>query len=112
MGYIEALNAAGGDVVESEFFGSYQGEWVARLADGRVIVASFGSCGWCDSFNVEFGYDDPDEQKLADFGREYLEGAYTVGSAEWDRLLADYRERAPWGYDDAAVLSYLERFVE
>lgn len=94
MSYQEALEAAGAEVLVFEQFGSYQGDWLARvLYEGQelYINGSYGSCSGCDAFEAEFGfdeqkcnvhiyqYDSPDcteckaayQQKLADFGRRY-----------------------------------------
>lgn len=57
MGYCEALEAAGAAVHEYKEFGSYQGEWLAKVThDGRQgwILAYFGSCSGCDAFQATF----------------------------------------------------------
>jgi hypothetical protein len=79
-GYQEAMEAAGAKVLAYESFGSYQGEWFAKVdynGDVGWVAGSFGSCSYCDAFEGEFGWNDhesPDyEQRLADFGRTYLD---------------------------------------
>ena len=79
MSYECALKAAGCNVVEIEYFGSYQGDWYAAVEiDGEkgVVTGSHGTCSHCDAFESEFGYDayesDDYSQRLADFGKTYL----------------------------------------
>lgn len=79
MSYGAALIAAGCDVLECEYTGSYQGEWYALVrVDGEIgiVTGCYGSCSVCDAFEAEFGYDEEDkpdyQERLADFGRSYL----------------------------------------
>lgn len=66
MGYSEALEANGVEVTELKHFGDYQGTWIARLADGRFVEGSYGSCSVCDSFQAEFGWNDDYLEKQKD----------------------------------------------
>ena len=99
MSYREALEAAGAKVLRFEHFGSWQGEWVALVeykSEVGWVQGSFGSCSYCDAFEAEFGWDAEEEddyqQRLASFGKSYLDGLMTTeqtakyfdGSAEWD----------------------------
>ena len=53
MSYTVALEAAGATVRAYQEFGSYQGDWWARvvLPDGREgwVTSSYGSCSGCDA---------------------------------------------------------------
>lgn len=55
--YAGALEAAGALVFAYQSFGSYQGDWWAkvRLPDGRIgwVRGSFGSCSGCDALEAE-----------------------------------------------------------
>lgn len=90
MSYDKALEAAGAEIILFEMFGSYQGDWWAKVKHNGVIGwvhGSFGSCTGCDAFEAEFGYDDdedsPDFQKrLVDFGNTYMNPLYTQKQAE------------------------------
>lgn len=86
MSYKEALEAAGAEVVAFEMFGSYQGDWLAKVRfDGETFWLRdyFGSCSVCDAFEAELGWepwgDDSQEEKDAyaakvkEFGARYLE---------------------------------------
>jgi hypothetical protein len=69
MGYFEALKAAGAKLLASSTFGSYQGDWFAKVVyQGRTfwVHGSYGSCSYCDAFQSEFDYaagDTCDEHK-------------------------------------------------
>ena len=101
MGYSSALEAAGCTILAFEKFGSYQGDWWAKVQyDGAQgwIHGSYGSCSGCDAFEAEFGWGGSEKcpehefhygkeeiqcvdcriardkylMRLADFGRGYL----------------------------------------
>lgn len=82
MSYKSALFAAGAKVLTYESFGSYQGDWLAKVEyNGEIgwVAGSYGSCSHCDAFEAEFGYSYEDEgddyqRRLALFGVSYLEG--------------------------------------
>lgn len=129
MGYEEALEAAGAHVTEFREFGSYQGDWFARIGD-TVVQGSYGSCSGCDAFADEFGYGSDTckkhqwevvnrscnacnvarsthTAKLVDFGTRYLDGAVVIGSPEWDRLVSSFDHDAEWDTDAIAVTRWL-----
>lgn len=130
MGYIEAIEATGVEVVESKSFGSYQGEEVALLADGRVIIYGFGSCAGCDNWENFVGspgrckehvwaYPQPVcadcaawQERVREFGQGYVDDALTVGSDEWKRVMGACEKQAEWGYDDSALYKYLKQIEE
>lgn len=79
MSYIDALEAAGCEVLEYGYTGSYQGDWYALVKykdEVGIVTGSYGSCSYCDTFEAEFNYDDngkPDyQERLAAFGETYL----------------------------------------
>lgn len=76
MGYQEAIEANGVEVIEFKMFGSYQGDWVAILKDGRFIHGSYGSCSGCDAFEAEFGWKDEVVVKQDN-------GKYYRGNCRW-----------------------------
>jgi hypothetical protein len=102
MSYSQAMEAAGAEILAYESFGSYQGDWYAKVRyQGQVgwVAGSYGSCSGCDAFEGEFGYGSEDkcnehryhyeaivppcpacaeqaasyQTRLADFGRHYLD---------------------------------------
>lgn len=83
------MEAAGATVLTMEHFGSYQGDWWAKvLYNGTTgwVHGCFGSCSGCDAFEAEFGWHDEDkpdyQQRLSDFGKLYLNDLYTQKEAE------------------------------
>ena len=109
MGYTEALKAAGAKVLSFESFGSYQGDWYAKVfyqGEVLLIAGAFGSCSHCDAFEAEFGYDydrgsEEYHARLVRFGEGYLEDprdpavelSRAKEDAEWDM---ESREMAEW----------------
>lgn len=110
MSYRKALEAAGVKVLAYEEFGSYQGDWWAKIEINGVqswVTGCFGSCSGCDSFQSEFNYDEDGrcekhkydtldmvgckeceesaakyKQKLSDFGKSYLDNLMIQEDAE------------------------------
>lgn len=112
MGYQEAMEAAGANILDFEQFGSYQGDWYARVEyAGRefFVAGSYGSCSGCDSFEAEFGYNDenkPDYQtRLAEFGRGYLEDP-----RELPQLIAEQEKNLEWDSDAKDTIAWLRKF--
>ncbi len=129
MSYQVAMEAAGATVHDFESFGSYQGDWWARvtLPDGREgwINGSFGSCSGCDAFEAEFGWGDDEwceehsykhvdaclacqdrkkdyTEKLARFGSGYLDGLLSQEAAE-----AAASANLEWDSDAQAMLDFI-----
>lgn len=64
MGYKEAIEIAGAKVIAYKKFGSYQGDWIAKIEiDGQIkyIHDYYGSCTVCDNFEAEFYSSDDHE---------------------------------------------------
>ncbi len=131
MSYQRALEAAGAEVLSFGEFGSYQGEWWAKVrVNGQEgwVNGSYGSCSGCDSFQAEFGWDDDGscdehrweanppqdckdckraavvyQEKLADFGRPYVEGLMTQDEAEKSAA-----RNIEWDSDAEPMLAYVK----
>jgi len=59
MDYKDALIAAGAEVLAYETFGSYQGDWWAKVNyEGKQfwVRGSYGSCSGCDALQHDFGW--------------------------------------------------------
>lgn len=102
MGYYDALKAAGANLKGFKYYGQYQGIWVAHLADDTYIMASYGSCSSCDSYQDELGdlIDGPSTSQLASFGKSYLNLAQTK-----EQLIKELEDKACWN-DDAEEILY------
>ena len=107
MSYQQALQAAGADVQAFEHFGSYQGEWIAKIGEDQYLMGYYGSCSGCDAFEAEFEFSDYEEaeydRKLAEFGHTYLDGQ---PYSKLD-LLARFKEQGEWDSDAQAVINWL-----
>lgn len=128
MSYQEALEAAGAEVLEFEEFGSYQGDWWAKVRYKNElgwVQGSYGSCTGCDSFQAEFGWADANceehmydhkedcqaceeaqqkyNERLADFGRGYLDGLLTQEKAEEEAA-----RNIEWDSDAQAMLDWMK----
>jgi len=133
MSYTQALEAAGANVLAYEEFGSYQGDWYAKVeykGETGWINGSFGSCSGCDAFQAEFSYDEgynceshryfhdseigdclacKEAKKaylkhLAEFGEEYL------GTLMSQEACENYaKEHASWSMEDSEALSWIKK---
>ena len=111
MSYQESLEAAGAIVLIFDSFGSYQGDWWAKVEyNGRIgwVNGSYGSCSGCDAFEAEFGWNDdeqPDyQERLADFGRSYLDNLYTQEEAE-----KESSKYLDWDMDAQEMLDFIKK---
>jgi len=78
-GYGKSIVCAGGKIHCSKRFGSYQGDWWAKVTykdQTGWICVKFGSCTTCDDYKAEFNPFDkpPTKTELAAFGKKYLDG--------------------------------------
>lgn len=135
MGYYEALEAAGANVLEFERFGDYQGSWWAKVvynSNTFWVKGSYGSCSGCDAFQAEFDYHDCERckehrytwndeitnncedcknalkvynQHLAEFGMGYLVGGEHT-QEEAEKSAAEY----DWS-DDKEALAFIKSHV-
>ncbi len=131
MSYESALKAAGADVHCFEQFGSYQGDWWAKVTYKGMtgwVNGSYGSCSHCDAFSAEFGYkagcqiafeehtycpedscsdcksskEDYDRRLIA-FGEGYLENILSQEQAE-----AKAAENIEWDLDAGEMLQWIK----
>lgn len=124
MSYKHALEVAGIPVLAFEAFGSYQGNWLAKVPGG-YICGAYGSCSGCDAYESEFGYsfhewcddhyghNEPScnackkakaqyDERLIAFGRNYIEQLTDAAS-----LRERFEEQAEWDMEAKAILEWL-----
>lgn len=130
MSYNEALQAAGAEVLAYECFGSYQGDWWAKLKyENKVfwVHGSFGSCSSCDAYqSAGFDYaptcmaheydrqedcencqicSEVQKVKLAEFGKRYIFGnEMTQAEAE-----ASASQNLEWDEDAQNMVEFLRQ---
>lgn len=131
MGYREAIEAAGAKVLAYEEFGSYQGDWLAKIKVGgevKFVRDYYGSCSVCDAFQADFGfqphkcgkdeyydpfYDDDGfregcgkcqelKKQLAEFGKEYVDSAMS-----FDECMKVVSENLEWDMDAKEMVDWL-----
>ena len=131
MSYQQAMEAAGAIVSEFKEFGSYQGDWWAKVTyEDKTgwVNGSYGSCSGCDAFEGEFGYNthscgnerfyDPFahdckfrdnceicqflKKRLVAFGKDYLECIMSQEEAE-----VKASENIKWDEDAKEMVDYL-----
>ena len=130
MGYKEAMEAAGAEVLAYEEFGSYQGDWYAKIKfRDKVswVQDCYGSCSSCDAFESDFqdsGHDCVDgeynnplydeflddceecqivKKKLIRFGREYIDQDLT-----YEDCVKKASENLDWDMDAQKIVDWLE----
>jgi hypothetical protein len=106
MSYEAALEAAGATVHGFFEFGSYQGDWWAKVTyEGETgwVNGRYGSCVGCDAFLMEFGDLDPTDENLAEFGRGYLDFMYTQEEAE-----KEAEKNASWDYEADNMVKFIK----
>jgi hypothetical protein len=135
MSYDVAMEAAGAKIHVYESFGSYQGDWWAKvtLPDGRTgwVNGSYGSCSGCDAFEAEFDYgsDDKCYDHRYSWGEDLpadcascaeAKSAYDVklsnfGAAYLDGLMTQAEAEAAavrnieWDSDASAMLAFIQQ---
>lgn len=109
-GYCKALRAAGAEVLVWDEFGSYQGDWLAKVVyKGKIgfIRGGYGSCSGCDAFEGEFGWGDNKKsdynERLIKFGQEYLDNMKTKEQFE-----AELTECPVWDLSSDDLKSWLK----
>jgi hypothetical protein len=113
MSYHDALEATGAIVHCMKKFGSYQGDWVAKITKLNGLTGwvhgSFGSCSFCDAFEREFYYDDDDDEKedyhvrLRKFGERYLNDLYS-----YKEIMKIAEENADWDLDAEEMVKFIK----
>lgn len=112
--YSGALEACGAKVLAFQRFGSWQGDWIAKIKyEGKIVYVSgaFGSCSWCDSFQGEFGYgdyyEDPNNKnnilKLKAFGMRYLDDLKS-----YDEILVEASKDIEWDSDAEEMVQWIK----
>ena len=111
--YQLSLEAAGAEIHCFGEFGSYQGDWWAKITyEGKTgwITGSYGSCSGCDSFQCEFSYGDeenPDYQsRLAQFGTGYLDDIMTN-----EQAISKASENLKWDAEAQEMVDYIKAHV-
>ena len=118
MAYKEALEAAGCEVIAYEEFGSYQGDWLAKVRkDGETFWLRdyYGSCSGCDAFEADVGWepwgDDSAEEKAAYAAKVKAFGERMIEPQErlsYDEALAKVSANVGWDSDADEMVAWVK----
>ena len=132
MSYQKCIKLAGANVLLFKEFGSYQGDWWAKVEYNNKtgwINGSYGSCSGCDAFLGEFDfdshehkdnsyvnyYDMPEQYKenciecqdlvkrMKEFGKSYLDDIMTQEKAE-----IEASKNLEWDLDAQEMFDYIK----
>ena len=116
--YSDALRAAGCEIIGYQEFGSYSGDWFAKVRyDGEVFWLHdyYGSCSVCDALQADMGYepwndDAPEEwadynKRLAEWGARYLEPQERL---TYEQALKVASENIDWDADAQDMVNWLQ----
>ncbi len=111
------MKAAGAEVICYKEFGSYQGDWLAKVSfEGETfwIRDCFGSCSVCDAFKADVGWSpwNDDSQAEVDAYREKVRafGARLLEPQErltFDAVLAAVSEDVEWDSDAQEMVDFV-----
>lgn len=109
--YEWALEIAGAKILAFEAFGSYQGDWVAKVEwNGAVgwIKDYYGSCSGCDAFEAEMDWGDTlKKENVVDFAKRYLEEMKS-----YDEVLKEASENLSWDLDAQEMVDFIRKNKE
>ena len=99
MSYQECLEAAGAEIIDTKYAGSYQGAWGSICnynGEKILVVGSYGSCSGCDAFMAEFDYIlpyyDEDDNKYYKTKNDYWSDIECT-KEEYEEKMNQYKER-------------------
>lgn len=112
--YHWALEKACATVHAFKEFGSYQGDWYAKVSyEGKDgwSQGSYGSCSGCDSFQAELSSDYDEnysdlgyrKESVIKFGKEYLEEIVSKEDA-----LKEAKRNIEWDMDAENIVKFME----
>ena len=134
MGYVKALEEAGAIVHDFKNFGSWQGDWWAKVTYGNMegfVHGAFGSCTVCDAFQAEFhsvmhthpdgtmvfgGYDVDEvflddceecantQKRLREFGLRYLDNSFFTKEEALEKAKKDMS----WDVEADEMVKWIE----
>ena len=132
MGYSNTMEMAGAIVHDYKSFGSYQGDWYAKVTYKGVtgyVQGSYGSCSVCDAFQSEFEsvvhYHDTEmvwgglyegeefkedceecnktKKRLIEFGERYLDGIKTK-----EAILEYAKRNITWDMEAQEMVTWIK----
>jgi hypothetical protein len=109
--YHWVLEEAGAKVFAFQDFGSYQGDWLAKVEyKGKQgwIRDCYGSCSGCDSFEAESRYENRTKKEWHDFATAFAKD-YLDEIRSWEEVYAEFtKEEEDWDTDRKEIVKFLE----
>lgn len=109
--YHWVLEEAGAKVLAFQDFGSYQGDWLAKVEyQGKTgwIKDCYGSCSGCDSFEAESDYEDRTIQEWHDFAIEFSK-KYLEEIRTFEEVLKECEKNTDWDLDAKEMVEWLKK---
>jgi hypothetical protein len=109
------LELAGARVIAYETFGSYQGDWLAKVEhNGAVkwIHGSYGSCSGCDALehaleDCEWDDEEGRNQKMKEIGHNEL-----MNPTPYRDIINRFKTDSEWDGDAIKAVEFLEKWGE
>lgn len=95
MSYELTLKKAGAEILLYESFGSYQGDWWAKVKYNGIVGwvhGSYGSCSGCDSYEATFSDADKPEERDGKYYRDWRtwDEEEAISKEEYEKLMGEY----------------------
>lgn len=108
--YEWCLEEAGAEVLAFNEFGSYQGDWYAKVRyQGKTfwIHDYYGSCSGCDAFEADAGYQDKTKEEWKQFCIKFCED-YLAQELTFEQALADANKNTSWDADAKEAVAWIK----
>lgn len=108
--YHWALQYAGYKVLAFEYFGSYQGDWIAKVEiDGQVgwIKDYYGSCPVCDAFAAECDHEDRTKKEWKSFCKKFVK-YYISEIRTYEEVLEEAKTNISWDSEAKDMVKWIE----
>ena len=108
--YHWALEIGGAKVLAFNSFGTYQGDWYAKIEfNGKQgwVHGYYGTCEYCDAFDSEVGYSDKEgyeKKKVVKLAASYLSEIKT-----YEEVLAIAQKDASWDLDAKKAIEFIQK---
>lgn len=111
--YEWALEMAGLTVLYFEEYGSYQGNWLAKVKNGEevgYIFDSYGSCSGCDHFKSNIDYKDRTIKEWQKWCKNFIKSYLPLKTL--DEVIGEVKEDIEWDTDARECFEFLKKEKE
>ncbi len=110
MDYEGVLRLAGAKVLCYKRFGSWQGDWLAKVQyDSKTfwVHGYYGSCTQCDAVDAIEAYSKDKRTDFKELGQDYLDDP-----RDWKQLMRQAIEDSEWDSHSGAMVDFLKEWGE